>query len=95
MLKNDTNGTLWEEWWRNGTGRTGEFVERTRSDAQTESVFPPILITEYVFGLQTTKPGMTEVIISKPNFNLKILKGNSQVHLGNYPSVGKLIINLI
>ena len=36
-----TNGTLWEEWWRNGTGRTGEFQKRTRSDAQTESVFPP------------------------------------------------------
>ncbi|MDC3178960.1 alpha-L-rhamnosidase N-terminal domain-containing protein [Flavobacteriales bacterium] len=87
MLKNNTNGTLWEEWWRNGTGRTGEFVERTRSDAQTESVFPPILITEYVFGLQTTKPGMAEVIISKPNFNLKNIEGQ-------FPSpYGKLSIS--
>ncbi len=87
MLDPKTNGTLWEEWWRHGTGRTGKFQKRTRSDAQTESVFPPALITEYVFGLHATKPGMKEVIISKPNFNL----GNIE---GEFPSPqGKLFVH--
>jgi len=87
MLNPETNGTLWEEWWRHGTGRTGKFQERTRSDAQTESVFPPALIAEYIFGLKPTKPGMKEVVISKPNFNL----GNIE---GEFPSPqGKLSIH--
>jgi alpha-L-rhamnosidase len=75
MLHSETNGTLWEEWWRNGTGRTGKFQERTRSDAQTESVFPPALIVEYVYGLKVTKPGIKEVLLSKPNFKFNNIKG--------------------
>ena len=75
MLSPTTNGTLWEEWWRNGTGRTGKFQERTRSDAQTESVFPPALFSEYILGIEVTKPGMKEFIISKPNTSLKEIKG--------------------
>jgi hypothetical protein len=72
MLSKESNGTLWEEWWLNGSGRTGEFIGgRTRSDAQTESAFPPDLIASYVLGLEVTKPGMTEIIISQPKMDLK------------------------
>ncbi|MDH3323552.1 MAG: hypothetical protein OEM04_11215, partial [Flavobacteriaceae bacterium] len=75
MLDPDTNGTLWEEWWRHGTGRTGKFQERTRSDAQTESVFPPALFSQYLLGIEVIKPGMQEIIISKPNTSLKQVSG--------------------
>jgi len=82
MLHPTTNGTLWEEWWRNGTGRTGKFQERTRSDAQTESVFPPALFTEYILGLQVTKPGMQEITISKPSTSLTTFGGEIPSPLG-------------
>lgn len=71
MLAPETNGTLWEEWWRDGTGRTGKFQSRTRSDAQTESAFPPALFVEYVLGLRVTKPGMTGMELTKPHTDLK------------------------
>jgi len=75
MLAANTNGTLWEEWWRNGTGRTGEFQEKTRSDAQTESTFPPALFGKYIIGLTVTKPGMKEILISKPVTSLTNIQG--------------------
>ncbi len=83
MLSKDSNGTLWEEWWLDGTGRTGKFQGgRTRSDAQTESAFPPDLIASYVLGLEVTKPGMKEVLISKPNFSLSKIKAEIPSPLG-------------
>ncbi|MEM9261343.1 MAG: trehalase family glycosidase, partial [Bacteroidota bacterium] len=48
MLAPGTNQTLWEEWWVSGPGRTSEFQRNMyRSDAQTESAFPPALFAEY------------------------------------------------
>ena len=98
MLKNDTNRALWEEWWRDGTGRTGKFQKRTRSDAQTESVFPPALIAKYVFGLQATKPGMKEIVITKPNFNFKNIEGKFPTPHGlvsvNWEIKNKSILNI-
>ena len=76
MLAPNTNGTLWEEWWRNGTGRSGKFQKRTRSDAQTESVFPPALFAEYILGVAVTKPGMKEFVISKPTSSLHKISGS-------------------
>lgn len=61
MLSDEYNGTLWEEWYRDGTGRTGKLQKKTRSDAQTESAFPPALIAEYIFGLRVTSPGMKKI----------------------------------
>ncbi len=59
MLHEDTNQTLWEEWWLHGSGRTGMFLpHKTRSDAQTESAFPPVLFAEYLFGLKPVEPGL-------------------------------------
>jgi len=60
MLSPQYNGTLWEEWWLNGTGRSGKFVDngRTRSDAQTESAFAPALFAEFLVGIEVTSPGM-------------------------------------
>lgn len=75
MLASNTNQTLWEEWWRHGTGRTGKFQERTRSDAQTESVFPPALFTQFILGVEVTIPGMKEVLISKPSTTLTKIQG--------------------
>ena len=75
MLDESTNQTLWEEWWLDGSGRTGKFMGgRTRSDAQTESAFPPALFAEYLLGFAVTKPGMKEVEISCPDTEIKNLQ---------------------
>jgi alpha-L-rhamnosidase len=72
MIETGTNGTLWEEWWLDGTARSGILQKgRTRSDAQTESAFFPALAVEYVVGLKVSMPGMKEIIVSKPNTSLK------------------------
>ena len=76
MLQPEHNGTLWEEWWLNGTGRSGKFSGgRTRSDAQTESAFPPALFGEYLLGVKFTEPGMQVVEIQRPTTNLKNIEG--------------------
>ena len=79
MLDPETNMTLWEEWWRDGTGRTGEFQKRTRSDAQTESGFPPALFGEHILGLRFTAPGMRVVEISVPDGGLDQMAGTVPV----------------
>ena len=76
MLNSNTNGTLWEEWWLDGTGRSGKFQGgRTRSDAQTESAFSPDLFAEFVLGLKVVKPGMKEIEISRTKKTIKQLEG--------------------
>jgi alpha-L-rhamnosidase len=76
MLEPQGNGTLWEEWWLDGTGRSGKFQGgRTRSDAQTESAFPPALFAEYLLGVKPTKPGMKEILFFRPNTRLKEMAG--------------------
>jgi hypothetical protein len=82
MLANDTNQTLWEEWWRDGTGRSGLFEKRTRSDAQTESAFPPALFGEYILGIQPVSPGMREVEIHVPRSGLDNASGTLPSPLG-------------
>ena len=59
MLEPQSNGTLWEEWWLGGSGRSGVFrpVPSGRSDAQTESAFFPGLFARYVLGIEPTEPG--------------------------------------
>jgi len=72
MLEPETNGTLWEEWWLDAIGRSGILQKgRTRSDAQTESAFPPALFAEFLLGIKPAKPGMKEVIITKSTSGLK------------------------
>jgi len=81
MLHPTTNKTLWEEWWLNGTGRSGKFVGgRTRSDAQTESVFPPALFTEYLLGIQVASPGLKKIRISKPAIVQEEIKASLPVN---------------
>jgi alpha-L-rhamnosidase len=65
MLEPQKNGTLWEEWWLDGTGRSGSFrpFPQGRSDAQTESSFPPALFTRYLLGIEPVEPGMRKVLI--------------------------------
>jgi hypothetical protein len=76
MLEPGTNGTLWEEWWLDAIGRTGKLQKgRTRSDAQTESAFPPALFAEYLLGISPTKPGMKEVVVTRKQTSLKNIKG--------------------
>ncbi|TWU30857.1 alpha-L-rhamnosidase-related protein [Novipirellula artificiosorum] len=60
-----TNGTLWEEWWLDGTGRNGNFrpIVDGRSDAQTESAFFPGLFARYILGIEPTQPGFREVVL--------------------------------
>jgi alpha-L-rhamnosidase len=64
MLTSEYNGTLWEEWWLDGTGRNGKLVKKTRSDAQTESAFPPALFGAYLLGIQPTSPGWKAAVIT-------------------------------
>ena len=76
MLEPGLNGTLWEEWWLDAIGRSGTLQKgRTRSDAQTESAFPPALFAEFLLGVQPTKPGMQEVLIAYHQTKLNHLKG--------------------
>lgn len=76
MIENNTNQTLWEEWWRHGTGRTGKFMaNKTRSDAQTESAFPPALFAEYLFGLKPVEPGLRKWTLKYFNSGVKNLEG--------------------
>jgi alpha-L-rhamnosidase len=76
MLRMDTNGTLWEEWWLDRTGRRGVVTKMdTRSDAQTESAFPPMLFTEYVLGIRPTQPGLSEVTVFRSLSGLRHIEG--------------------
>jgi hypothetical protein len=65
MLSENNNGTLWEEWWLDATGRSG--TQRPfasgRSDAQTESAFFPGLFARYILGIEPVAPGLREVVL--------------------------------
>jgi hypothetical protein len=64
MLEPGANGTLWEEWWLDGSGRRGVFQSiQGRSDAQTESAFPPALFFRYVLGIEPVTAGMVEIVL--------------------------------
>ncbi|MCP4781931.1 MAG: hypothetical protein GY903_06660 [Fuerstiella sp.] len=65
MVTPKTSGTLWEEWWLDGSGRSGTFKPNTagRSDAQTESAFSPDLFSRYILGIEPTQPGLREVAL--------------------------------
>lgn len=73
MLEPGTNGTFWEEWWRRGSGRSGVMglLDRTRSDAQTESAFAPALFAEYLLGVKPVGPGMKELEITRTASSLQ------------------------
>ena len=67
MLEPEHNGTLWEEWWLNGSGRRGKFnYIQGRSDAQTESAFCPGLFFRYVLGIEPVGIGMKEIVLNYP-----------------------------
>lgn len=84
MLAPNTNGTLWEEWRLDGIGRSGKLeMGRTRSDAQTESAFPPALFAEYLLGVKPIKPGMKEVEIYLTKSSINQLEGNVPSPQGN------------
>jgi hypothetical protein len=65
MLSPPGNGTLWEEWWLDGTGRNGTLrpIASGRSDAQTESAFFPGLFARYVLGIEPVEPGLRDVVL--------------------------------
>jgi hypothetical protein len=76
MLAPNTNGTLWEEWWLDGTGRSGTLQKgRTRSDAQTESAFPPALFAEYLLGIRPAMPGMKKIELFRSKSGLRQVEG--------------------
>ncbi len=87
MLDENTNQTLWEEWWLHGSGRTGKFVpHKTRSDAQTESAFPPALFAEYLYGLKPVEPGLKRWTLKYVPSGIRNLKaiipvGKEQIHI--------------
>ena len=77
MLEPEHNGTLWEEWWLNGSGRRGTFnYIQGRSDAQTESAFPPGLFFRYILGIEPVGIGMKEIVLNYcPSERLKKREG--------------------
>ncbi|NLR91865.1 family 78 glycoside hydrolase catalytic domain [Flammeovirga agarivorans] len=84
MLAPEMNGTLWEEWWRDASGRFGKkgMIGRTRSDAQTESAFATALFAEYLVGIQPTKPGMTELVLAKTEASIEDISATIPTPLG-------------
>ncbi|NQY63451.1 MAG: hypothetical protein HRT38_06895 [Alteromonadaceae bacterium] len=84
MLAHQHNGTLWEEWWLNGSGRTGKFVDngRTRSDAQTESAFAPALFAEYLLGVTPIDVGMKTILVKKMPHSIKDISGSMPTPFG-------------
>lgn len=75
MLEPETNQTLFEEWWLDKTGRSGSVKPHSRSDAQTESCFPPALFGEFLLGVKPTQPGMKQVAVYRPNTHLSHIEG--------------------
>ncbi len=75
MLLPNTNQTLFEEWWLDKTGRSGKAKPTSRSDAQTESCFPPALFGEFLLGVKPTQPGMKEVEIYRTSSLLTHIEG--------------------
>lgn len=75
MLLPNTNQTLFEEWWLDKTGRSGKVKPTSRSDAQTESCFPPALFGEFLLGVKPTQPGMKEVEIYRTSSSLTHIEG--------------------
>jgi hypothetical protein len=102
MLQPQYNGTLWEEWWLDAIGRSGKLQKgRTRSDAQTESAFPPALFAEFLLGLEVTEPGMREIEIKRPATEIKNIesliptpRGNVKVEWKIDDEKGNLILNI-
>ena len=75
MLAPNTNQTLFEEWWLDKTGRSGQVRPHSRSDAQTESCFPPALFGEFLLGVQPIRPGMKKVLIRPTSTSLVDTQG--------------------
>lgn len=75
MLLPNTNQTLFEEWWLDKTGRSGLAKPSSRSDAQTESCFPPALFGEFLLGVKPTQAGMREVEVCRADSNLSQIEG--------------------
>ena len=73
---------LWEEWWLDATGRNGQKRPKSRSDAQTESAFPPALFAEYLLGVQVTQPGWKEVALNRMPSTLSHIQGVVPTPLG-------------
>lgn len=78
MLEEQYNGTLWEEWYLGGSERTGRLRRpgRTRSDAQTESAFPPALFGNHILGIQPVEPGCRVVEIDLPDCGMDRMSGS-------------------
>lgn len=78
MFSAQHNGTLWEEWWLHGTGRSGTFIDngRTRSDAQTESAFAPALFAEFLLGVKPITPAMQTMLIAKRKHSIADMQGS-------------------
>ena len=83
MLDPKGNQTLYEEWWLDGTGRSGTLKPTSRSDAQTESCFPPALFGEYLLGLTPTQPGYKEADLKFIQTEVKHLKATVPTVLGS------------
>lgn len=83
-MLNIGNKTLWEEWWLDGSGRSGKLVKMlTRSDAQTESAFFPALATEYLLGFKPIEEGMKTCVLEYVNMPMKHIKATIPTPYGD------------
>jgi len=86
MLSPPGNGTLWEEWWLDGTGRNGTLrpIASGRSDAQTESAFFPGLFVRYILGIEPAQPGLRDVVLRyRPSRHLPRRRGTMPTPSGS------------
>ncbi len=83
MLAPKTNQTLFEEWWLDKTGRSGQVRPHSRSDAQTESCFPPALFGEFLLGVQPVEVGLRTVAIYMPDTAIQDIEGQVPSPMGN------------
>lgn len=74
MLK-DATGTLWEGWSLFSFNQNGNILSKNRSSAQAEQAYSPDVFNRYILGVEATKPGMKEVLITFHDYDLKNVEG--------------------
>jgi hypothetical protein len=75
-MRLEGSGTLWEDWGLTATKRSGQFEPNSgRCNIQAENTFLAHSLTRWLLGIQPTKPGMTEVMLSCNLCGLNDIKG--------------------
>jgi len=84
MNTDGDSSTLWEEWALTVSRRSGHLrPESNRTVSQAEQTFLTYTLSRWLLGIQPTKPGMKEIVISCHVGGLPEVKGDMPTPLGN------------